>query len=188
MKNITLASIVAGAALATAFTLPAEPVRGTLTGSVLLAETGKVLFDGEKPEVKPLAIDAAKSEGCGSVDTQDQSLLFGANGGIANVVVTVELAGATVKPLEKPMVLDQITIKSFVVPSPKPINSCRKCFKEIIEATTCLSIIIYTHYLLTMSWHWHLHGRQPFYSLTMLHYYHQELISQDPSDSKRQHL
>ncbi|MBM3989591.1 MAG: hypothetical protein FJ298_01140 [Planctomycetes bacterium] len=111
MKNITLASIVAGAALATAFTLPAEPVRGTLTGSVLLAETGKVLFDGEKPEVKPLAIDAAKSEGCGTVDTQDQSLMIGANGGIANVVVTVEIAGATVKAPEKPIVLDQKTCR-----------------------------------------------------------------------------
>lgn len=111
MKNITLASIVAGAALATAFTLPAEPVRGTLTGSVLLAETGKVLFDGEKPEVKPLAIDAAKSEGCGTVDTQDQSLIIGANGGIANVVVTVEVAGATVKAPEKPVVLDQKTCR-----------------------------------------------------------------------------
>lgn len=111
MKHITLFSIVAGAALATAFTLPKEPARATLTGSVVLADIGKVVLDGEKPEVKPLEIDKAKSEGCGTVDTQDQSLIFSKEGGIANVVVTVEIAGKEVKPAEKPVVLDQKTCR-----------------------------------------------------------------------------
>ncbi len=92
---------------------PSEPAKQVETAPAApqTPSSGRVLFEGEKPEPKPLAVDAAKSEGCGSVDTQDQSLLFGANGGIANVVVTVELAGATVKPLEKPMVLDQKTCR-----------------------------------------------------------------------------
>ena len=76
-----------------------------------LPSSGRVLFDGEKPAPKPLVIDAAKSDGCGSVDTQDQGLLVGANGGIANVVVTVELARAAVKAADKPLVLDQKTCR-----------------------------------------------------------------------------
>lgn len=111
MKKLTLFTVAAGAALATAFSLPTQPVLGTLTGSVLFAETGKVVFDGEKPEVKPLVIDPAKSEGCGKVDTTNESLVIGANGGIKNVVVTVEIAGATVKASEKPVVLDQKTCR-----------------------------------------------------------------------------
>jgi plastocyanin len=75
------------------------------------ASTGRVVFEGEKPVLKPLSIDTAKSEGCGTVDTQDQSLIIGANGGIANVVVTVEIAGATVKAPETPVVLDQKTCR-----------------------------------------------------------------------------
>lgn len=111
MKHITLFSIVAGATLATAFTLPKEPALATLTGSVVLADAGKVVFDGEKPEVKPLEIDKAKSEGCGTVDTQDQSLIISKEGGIANVVVTVEVAGKEVKAAEKPVLLDQKTCR-----------------------------------------------------------------------------
>lgn len=111
MKTFALLSIAAGAAIATAFTLPAEPVVGTLTGTVLFADAGKVVFEGEKPEVKPLSIDPAKSEGCGTVDTTNQSLMIGANGGIANVVVTVEVAGSTIKVPEKPIELDQTSCR-----------------------------------------------------------------------------
>jgi plastocyanin len=111
MKKIHLVTLAAGAALTAAFSCPVDPVLGTLTGAVTVADIGKVVFDGEKPEIKPLTIDPTKSEGCGKVDTTDQSLLIGANGGIANVVVLVEVAGAVAKVPEKPFVLDQKTCR-----------------------------------------------------------------------------
>lgn len=102
MNKLTLCSIAAGAAFALAFSLPAKP---TAVGA-----TGKVVFEGEKPELKPLVIDAEKAKGCvkeGSVDATNQTLLIDKDGGIANVVVTVTVAGATVKAPEKPFELDQ---------------------------------------------------------------------------------
>jgi len=111
MKTLTALSIAAGLLATAAFTLPTEPVRATATGTVSLADLGKVVFDGEKPEVKPLNIEPAKAEGCGKVDTTDQSLLIGEKGGIANVVVTIEVAGATIKVPEKPIDLDQKTCR-----------------------------------------------------------------------------
>jgi plastocyanin len=120
MKKSTAFSILAGAALAAAFASVPEPKSGTFTGRVSFAgeppsDAGKVVFEGEKPELKPLTIDAEKSKGCAkegeSMDTTDQSLLIGANGGIANVVVTVEVDGATVKAPEAPVHLDQKTCR-----------------------------------------------------------------------------
>lgn len=103
---LTLASIGACAALASAFVAPAEG--GTFTGTVK--------FEGDKPEMKPLAIDAEKAKGCvkegEKLDTADPSLVIDDKGGIANVVVTVDVVGAdgkpaAVKPAEKTVVLDQ---------------------------------------------------------------------------------
>ena len=114
-KTLLLCTTAAGAAFALAFNEPSTPATGSLTGLVLSADAGKVVFDGEKPEIKPLEIDAEKAKGCAaegaSVDKSNQSLLIGANGGIANVVVLVEVAGATVKPLEKAFELDQKTCR-----------------------------------------------------------------------------
>lgn len=112
MKKLHLLSIVAGAAVVTAFTVPSIEPTATLVGRVTFqpepaADGTKVTFEGEKPEAKPLTIDPAKSEGCGTVDTTDPGLVIGAGGGIANVVVWVEVAGATVKVPEKPIELDQ---------------------------------------------------------------------------------
>jgi plastocyanin len=111
MNKLTALSIFAGATVVTAFTLPRVEPSATLTGRITLdpsaAEGTKVVYDGEKPEMKPIVIDAEKAKGCGTVDTADQSLLIGSGGGIANVVIAVEVAGAAVKAPEKPVVLDQ---------------------------------------------------------------------------------
>ena len=96
------AALAACAAFAVAANAPA-PVAG--------AVTGKVLFDGKKPEMKPLEISADQSKGCceGSktVDTTDRSMLIGADDGLANVVVSIDVDGAQVEALEDPIVLDQ---------------------------------------------------------------------------------
>ena len=69
--------------------------RVVFTGALPAApadHTGSVKFEGEKPELKPLVIEEAKSKGCvhgGTVDNTDQTLLIGEGGGIANVVVMV---------------------------------------------------------------------------------------------------
>lgn len=111
MKTLHLVSLAAGAALTVAFTLPTEPVRATATGTVSIAGGTQVLFDGEKPEIKPLEIEASKQEGCGKVDTRNESLILSEKGGIANVVVQVEVAGAKLVVPEKPIVLDQKTCR-----------------------------------------------------------------------------
>lgn len=79
-------------------------------GAVVGAVSGKVVFEGDKPEMEPLEIVPQKAEGCvesGSVDSTDRSLLLGAGDGISNVVVVVEVDGAEVEVPEAPIVLDQ---------------------------------------------------------------------------------
>lgn len=99
MKNLTLCAVTVSAGLAVALIQPSTPARGDATG--------KVLLDGAKPEVKPLSIEAEKFPDCGTIDTTNETASVDDKGGIANVVVIVEVAGAEVKPLEKPFVLDQ---------------------------------------------------------------------------------
>lgn len=99
MKKLTLFAVTATAGLAVALTQPTTPVLG--------AATGKVLLDGAKPEVKPLVADTAKFPDCGAIDTTNETAMVDDKGGIAGVVVLVEVAGAEVKPLEKAFQLDQ---------------------------------------------------------------------------------
>jgi plastocyanin len=72
---------------------------------------GKVRFEGERPEQKPLPIDLEKSKGCckegEKVDETDPTLRIDKDGGLANVVVTIDVPGAKVKPAEKPVEIDQ---------------------------------------------------------------------------------
>ncbi len=76
---------------------------------------GKVSFEGDRPEVKPLAVDAKAAEGCShgdaKVSDRDEKLLIDKDGGIANVVIMLKVEGATAKPAEKPLVLDQKTCR-----------------------------------------------------------------------------
>jgi plastocyanin len=78
------------------------PVKGTVKG--------RVLFDGKVPDKKPLTITEEQAKGCceggKKVDDTDPSLLVGKDDGLANVVVTIEVDGAEVKPA-KEIHLDQ---------------------------------------------------------------------------------
>ena len=83
------------------------PAAGVVTG----AAKGRVVFDGEKEELEPLIIDAKAAEGCthgdNVVDAQDRSLLIDDKGGIANVVLTIDVADAKVEVHDTPVQLDQ---------------------------------------------------------------------------------
>jgi len=80
-----------------------QPVAGSISG--------KVVFDGKQPEVKPLTIGDEQSKGCCpegvSMDTTDRSLLIGDDDGIANVVVTIEIDGKKAEVSDEPYHLDQ---------------------------------------------------------------------------------
>jgi plastocyanin len=118
MKKLSLFSIAALSAVAlaqngqepgsTTYMVNAKPAPpGAITGTV----KGRVNFDGEKPEVKPLTIDPKAAEGCTHgddvVDATDQSLLISDKNGIANVLVEIEVKDAAVKVPEKAIHLDQ---------------------------------------------------------------------------------
>lgn len=106
-KHIT--TIAAGAtmlaALAGAMELSSIPA--VATGNV----KGKVLFEGDKPTTKPLSVTEEQAKGCcadgSAVDTTNRELMVGEKGGIANVVVMIEIDDAEVKPMENPLELDQ---------------------------------------------------------------------------------
>lgn len=109
MKKLYLFTLVAGAAVATAF---AAPIVQEAKAKPAAAPAGaRVVFEGEKPQVKPLVIEAEKAKGCTheghSMDTTDQSLMIDSGGGISNVVVTVDAPGAKLVVPEKPVELDQ---------------------------------------------------------------------------------
>ncbi|MFQ5747967.1 MAG: beta-sandwich domain-containing protein [Planctomycetota bacterium] len=84
------------------------PPEGALPGPV----AGRVVFEGERPGMKPLAISAEKAEGCvadgGPVDAADRSLLIGKEGGVRYVVATLEGDGEKLAVPGKPIELDQI--------------------------------------------------------------------------------
>jgi plastocyanin len=73
--------------------------------------TGRVLFEGELPEVKPLSIPARAAEGCcppgQKVDSEDLSLVIGEDRGLLGVVVSVKVEGAKVEVPEEPVEMDQ---------------------------------------------------------------------------------
>ncbi|MCK6447671.1 MAG: carboxypeptidase regulatory-like domain-containing protein [Planctomycetes bacterium] len=87
----------------------AEPA--TAQAAVTGTAKGRVRFEGEVPERKPLAIEPERAKGCTpegeSIDTKDESLLIGKENGIANVVLTVEVADVKAKAPEKPVLMDQ---------------------------------------------------------------------------------
>lgn len=105
--NKTLLSAAALAALFSASSSAHTPV--------LKGVSGKVSFEGEKPEAKRLTIDPKAAEGCATgdakVDDSDQSLLIDKDGGLANVVVMVKVEGVTAKPAEKAFHMDQKTCR-----------------------------------------------------------------------------
>ena len=82
---------------------PAPVVEGTVTGTVK--------YDGTPPQTKPLAITDEKSKGCcpagKTMDTTDPTLLVSKDGGIANVVITIDVPGSKVEPAAEAVEIDQ---------------------------------------------------------------------------------
>jgi plastocyanin len=88
------------------------PDAETLARPAVVGEAkGRVKFEGELPELKPLVIEPERAKGCThdgeAPDTRNESLLIGKDGGIANVVITVDVADKKAVAPEKPIVLDQ---------------------------------------------------------------------------------
>ena len=72
---------------------------------------GRVVFDGDVPKLKPIQIKTEAAKGCctdgSTVDNTDRSLMVSTAGGIANVVVTLTVPGATAAIPEGKVSLDQ---------------------------------------------------------------------------------
>jgi plastocyanin len=68
---------------------------------------GVVRFEGTPPELPPLAVSADHASECGMLDPKSESLLVDGRGGIANVVLTIKVAGKTAEPVRAPSVLEQ---------------------------------------------------------------------------------
>ncbi len=75
------------------------------------ALTGRVVFDGPKPEVKDLPSKPEQTKGCcpddKAVNVRDPSLVVDDKGGLANVLVVVDAPAPALKVPETPFVLDQ---------------------------------------------------------------------------------
>ncbi len=74
--------------------------------------SGKVVWEGARPEPKPdLEYKAEATVGCKhgdeGLDKRDETLLIDAKGGVANIVLTIEVAGAERKVPAEPIVFDQ---------------------------------------------------------------------------------
>ena len=73
--------------------------------------TGKVKLEGAAPTLKPLQITDEKSKGCcppdKKMDTADPSVVVGKDGGIANVVVMIDVPGEKAEAPKEPVEIDQ---------------------------------------------------------------------------------
>ncbi len=104
----TLGALVATALVATITTAMTDPVSEAVTGTV----TGKIVFDGELPKIKPLPITAEQSAGCCAegtpVDAANLSLVIDEKTkGVASVVVALTVEGKKVEIPKEPFVVDQ---------------------------------------------------------------------------------
>jgi plastocyanin len=99
------------AALAAVCVALASAASKTVSEDTTGTVKGRIVFEGKLPEMKPLEITSEQEKGCcpegRSVDTVDRSLLVDSKGGIANVVVTIEVDGAKPKPLAEGVEIDQ---------------------------------------------------------------------------------
>jgi plastocyanin len=89
-----------------------QPVQPTPTGDELGSISGQIVWDGERPAAKPdLEMKPEAATGCKhgpeGMDKKDESLLIDEKGGVANVVLTIEVAGAERKIPAEPIVFDQ---------------------------------------------------------------------------------
>jgi plastocyanin len=109
-QSSTLAAFVCLAVSAGATVLPdttpAAPV-ALVEGTV----KGRIEFEGDRPELKPLEITEKQAEGCCppgvAMDTTDRSIVIDDKGGLANVVITVTVDGQKAVIPDKPVEIDQ---------------------------------------------------------------------------------
>ena len=100
---LTLTLLIAAGALAGNTSVSAD------TGSV----SGKVVWDGERPAPKPdFDLKPEQTTGCkhhadGSISKKDESLLVDEKGGVANIVMTITVAGAKAELPAEPIHFDQ---------------------------------------------------------------------------------
>lgn len=75
--------------------------------------TGRILFDGPRPEPAKLDLSSPEAKKCcpngETISDEDQSLLVATDGGLANVVLTIEVPGAKLVVPEKAIEVDQKT-------------------------------------------------------------------------------
>ena len=106
MKSLALLTLVGAAALpSSGSNTPA--VKADETGSI----TGMVMFTGTRPDPKPeLSMGEKETAGChhgDSLDKKDRSLLINDKGGVANVVLSIEVDGMEPTVPGDPIVFDQ---------------------------------------------------------------------------------
>ncbi len=74
--------------------------------------SGQIMWEGERPAPKPDLVMAEKdTQGCkheAGLDKKDDTLLIDEQGGVANVVLTIEVAGAERKIPDEPIEFDQM--------------------------------------------------------------------------------
>ena len=101
---LTLSLLLAAGA---AHALPADPTtKNDEFGSI----SGHIVWDGERPAPKPdIVMEDKAIVGCkhDAMHKGDESLLIDAKGGVANVVLTIEVAGAEKKVPGEPIEYDQ---------------------------------------------------------------------------------
>ncbi len=105
--KILIAACAAGALLSASNTGPEDA-----TGAV----AGKAVLDGKAPEKKPdFTPKEDELKGCHheghAMDMKDRSLIVDDKGGIANVVVMIEVKGHEKKLREEPVVMDQVACR-----------------------------------------------------------------------------
>lgn len=110
MKILTSLGIAGAATLIVAAAAAWNSAPSTSPMSTGGAIKGRFEFEGERPEIKPLAITMEQAKGCCpagvEVNATDPSLLLDDKGGVANVVVTLTVEGHKAEPGE-PVHLDQ---------------------------------------------------------------------------------
>jgi len=94
------------AALATG--VPGEATKDDTTGSI----EGRIMWEGEKPKPKSgiTITEDKQTVGChdhGDMRLADNTLLIGPKGGVANVVLTIEIKDVEVKVPDDPIRIDQ---------------------------------------------------------------------------------
>ena len=106
----TLSLLLAFSALGAQPSDPAPAVLAPAVGDDFGTISGHVMWEGERPVPKPdIVMDEKATVGCkhDAMVKKNETLLIDEKGGVANVVLTLTVAGATPKVPAEPVVLDQ---------------------------------------------------------------------------------